>query len=110
MLSAQAGRQHDAVGFFRTEYGEQASGLAGMLLATVGRLWSCSIAAWLLDVAGVVHAISRLSRPHIAFLDGIVMGGGAGISINGRFQIATERCARHASSSSDGDGIHISWL
>lgn len=31
VLSAQAGRQHDAVGFFRTEYGEQASGHAGML-------------------------------------------------------------------------------
>ena len=106
MLSAQAGRQHDAVGFFRTEYGEQASGLGGMVLATVARSWSCSTAAWLLDVAGVVHAISRLSRPHIAFLDGIVMGGGAGVSINGRFQIATERCACCASPSFVDDSIY----
>lgn len=57
---------------------------------------NCNLVAQLFDGAGVVHAISRLSRPHIAFLDGIVMGGGAGVSMNGRFQIATERCACHA--------------
>lgn len=35
--------------------------------------------------------IHRYPKPYVALLDGIVMGGGAGISINGAFQIATER-------------------
>lgn len=35
--------------------------------------------------------IHHYSKPYVAVLDGIVMGGGAGISVNGRFRIATER-------------------
>lgn len=38
------------------------------------------------------HFISTLKKPHIALLDGICMGGGAGVSIHGAFRIATERC------------------
>ena len=37
--------------------------------------------------------ISRLTKPHIALIDGIVMGGGAGLSVHGRFRIATEATA-----------------
>lgn len=35
--------------------------------------------------------IHHYAKPIVSALDGIVMGGGAGISINGRFRVATER-------------------
>lgn len=43
-------------------------------------------AEYLLDAA-----ISQLSLPHISLLDGITMGGGAGISMHGHFRVATEK-------------------
>lgn len=36
-------------------------------------------------------AISSLQLPHISLLDGITMGGGAGISMHGHFRVATEK-------------------
>ena len=36
------------------------------------------------------HLISKLTKPHIALIDGIVIGGGAGLSVHGRFRVATE--------------------
>lgn len=36
-------------------------------------------------------AISQLEVPHISLLDGITMGGGAGISMHGHFRVATEK-------------------
>ena len=36
-------------------------------------------------------AIGGLRIPHIALLDGIVMGGGAGVSMHGHFRVATEK-------------------
>ncbi len=35
--------------------------------------------------------LKRFPKPHIALLDGIVMGGGVGISLHGSHRIATER-------------------
>ena len=36
------------------------------------------------------HDIHRFPKPYIAFLDGIVMGGGVGLSVHGSHRIATE--------------------
>ena len=39
----------------------------------------------------LIRAIHRFPKPYIAIVDGITMGGGAGISVNGAYCIATER-------------------
>lgn len=36
--------------------------------------------------------ISQYKKPYISFWDGIIMGGGAGISVHGSHRIATEKC------------------
>lgn len=37
------------------------------------------------------HAIHAFSKPYVALLDGVTMGGGVGLSIHGSHRIATER-------------------
>eukprot|EP00850_Spirogloea_muscicola_P000975 SM000003S11220 [mRNA] locus=s3:1778363:1781484:+ [translate_table: standard] len=37
------------------------------------------------------HKLATLSKPHVAVLDGVVMGGGNGISMHGTFRVATDR-------------------
>src|ERR1700730_16575212 len=39
----------------------------------------------------LIRFIHHFPKPYIAIIDGITMGGGAGISVNGDYRIATER-------------------
>ncbi len=39
----------------------------------------------------LIRAIHRFPKPYIAIIDGATMGGGAGISVNGAWRLATER-------------------
>ena len=39
---------------------------------------------------GLDHMIATYSKPYVAFIDGITMGGGVGLSINAPIRIATE--------------------
>ncbi len=39
----------------------------------------------------LIHQIHRFPKPYVAIIDGITMGGGAGISVNGAYRVATER-------------------
>jgi enoyl-CoA hydratase len=39
----------------------------------------------------LIERVHRFPKPYIALVDGITMGGGCGVSINGGFRIATER-------------------
>ncbi|MDE2165476.1 MAG: enoyl-CoA hydratase/isomerase family protein [Alphaproteobacteria bacterium] len=39
----------------------------------------------------LIAHVHRFPKPYIALMDGIVMGGGAGISINGSHRVATEK-------------------
>ena len=40
---------------------------------------------------GLIQRVHRFPKPYIALVDGITMGGGCGISINGSHRVATER-------------------
>jgi enoyl-CoA hydratase len=39
----------------------------------------------------LIRRIHHFPKPYLAIIDGITMGGGAGISVNGAYRIATER-------------------
>src|SRR6185437_4793136 len=39
----------------------------------------------------LIRRIHRFRKPYLAIIDGITMGGGAGVSVNGSWRVATER-------------------
>jgi enoyl-CoA hydratase len=39
----------------------------------------------------LIRHIHRYKKPYLAIIDGITMGGGAGVSVNGAYRVATER-------------------
>jgi enoyl-CoA hydratase len=39
----------------------------------------------------LIQRVHRFPKPYVALMDGITMGGGAGVSINGSHRVATER-------------------
>jgi enoyl-CoA hydratase len=39
----------------------------------------------------IILGIHRYKKPYIAILDGITMGGGAGVSVNGAYRVATDK-------------------
>ncbi|HYM74056.1 MAG TPA: enoyl-CoA hydratase/isomerase family protein [Stellaceae bacterium] len=39
----------------------------------------------------IIRFIHHFPKPYVAIIDGITMGGGAGVSVNGAYRIATER-------------------
>ena len=39
----------------------------------------------------LIRRIHRYPKPYVAIIDGITMGGGAGVSVNGAYRVATER-------------------
>src|SRR6202011_2852625 len=48
-------------------------------------------AAFFREEYQLIRRIHRFPKPYVAIIDGITMGGGAGVSVNGAFRIATER-------------------
>ncbi len=47
-------------------------------------------AVFFLEEYELIRRIHHFPKPYIAILDGITMGGGAGISVNGAYRVATE--------------------
>uniref|UniRef100_A0A914C4M4 3-hydroxyisobutyryl-CoA hydrolase, mitochondrial n=1 Tax=Acrobeloides nanus TaxID=290746 RepID=A0A914C4M4_9BILA len=39
----------------------------------------------------LMHSVKSFSKPYIALIDGLTMGGGCGLALNGPFVVATER-------------------
>ncbi|MCS6986872.1 MAG: enoyl-CoA hydratase/isomerase family protein [Sphingomonadaceae bacterium] len=56
-----------------------------------GRAGSPEWERFFFDEYRMNHAIAHCPKPHVALIDGITMGGGVGLSIHGRFRVATER-------------------
>jgi enoyl-CoA hydratase len=81
MIQGAAGRAFCAGGDVRAIY-DAGRGIDGADPALTSRFFS--------EEYALIRHIHRLPKPYIAIIDGIAMGGGMGVSVNGRFRIATE--------------------
>jgi enoyl-CoA hydratase len=77
---AEGGRAFCAGGDIRAIY-EAGRGIAGDPALT---------SAFFREEYQLLRRIHRYPKPYIAIIDGIAMGGGVGVSVNGRYRIATE--------------------
>ncbi len=74
--------------------GERAFCAGGDVVAMYHAGRSGDAAAWdgfFHDEYRMNQTIARYPDPYVAIMDGITMGGGVGVSIHGRFRVATER-------------------
>jgi enoyl-CoA hydratase len=81
VVRGAGGRAFCAGGDVRAVY-EAGRGIAGD---------PCLPAVFFREEYRLIREIHRFPKPYIAVVDGITMGGGAGIAVNGRYRIATER-------------------
>lgn len=81
LIRASEGRAFCAGGDIRAIY-EAGRGIAGDPALT---------SAFFREEYELIRRIHRYPKPYIAIIDGITMGGGAGVSVNGAFRIATEQ-------------------
>ena len=58
---------------------------------TAGRAGLAGWQAFFRDEYRMNQTIARYPDPYVAILDGVTMGGGVGLSIHGKFRVATER-------------------
>lgn len=72
--------------------GQRAFCAGGDIVAmhAAGRAGSAEYLGFFRDEYRLNQAISHYPKPYIALIDGITMGGGVGISIHGRYRVATE--------------------
>ncbi|XP_021614405.1 3-hydroxyisobutyryl-CoA hydrolase-like protein 1, mitochondrial isoform X3 [Manihot esculenta] len=58
-----------------------------------GKLEDCK--EFFRTIYSFIYELGTYLKPHVAILDGITMGGGAGVSIPGTFRVATDRTVCH---------------
>lgn len=71
--------------------GDKAFCAGGDVLALIRPDNAAFIEGFFRDEYRLNRMIFRYPKPYIALIDGIAMGGGVGISVHGRYRIATER-------------------
>jgi len=73
--------------------GERAFCAGGDVVAmhAAGRAGAAGWDAFFRDEYRMNQTIARYPEPYVAILDGVTMGGGVGLSIHGRYRVATER-------------------
>ncbi|PHU31034.1 3-hydroxyisobutyryl-CoA hydrolase-like protein 1, mitochondrial [Capsicum chinense] len=82
------------IGFVVLKGGDRAFSAGGDVvtlynLLKQGNFQGCKEFCW--TIYSFVYVVGTYLKPHVALLNGITMGGGAGISIPGTFRVATEK-------------------